>query len=72
MGDEIGQTTRWFYSLKEHTVVPEGHGKAKDLLGPYATPEEAAQALESFRSREEQIEAEDHAWRDPHGGEGTD
>ena len=38
--------------------------KAKDLLGPFPTAEEAANALEIIREREERKNAEDREWRD--------
>ena len=41
-----------------------GQSKAKDLLGPFPTEEEAANALETIREREERKEAEDREWRD--------
>lgn len=62
MGDDIGQTTKWFYNLTTGQVEPEGQSKAKDLLGPYPDPESAARALESLHAREERLEAEDREW----------
>ena len=64
MGDDIGQNTAFYYNLKTHAVEPEGQSKAKDLLGPYPTPEAAAAALESIREREQAKSAEDREWRD--------
>ena len=62
MSDEIGQNTAWYYCLKHRTVETEGECKATDRLGPYPSPEAAAGALESFKERENQLEAEDRAW----------
>lgn len=63
MGDEIGRNTAWFYCLKHQKVEREGECKATDRLGPYPTPEAAANALASVHDREERIEAEDRQWR---------
>ena len=64
MGDEIGQSTAFYYNIKTGQVEREGESKAKDLLGPFATAEEAANALEIIREREERKNAEDREWRD--------
>jgi hypothetical protein len=64
MGDEIGQSKGYYYNLITRQVEREGQSKAKDLLGPFATPQEAANALEIIREREERKEAEDREWRD--------
>ena len=64
MGDEIGQHTAFYYNIKTGSVEREGESKAKDLLGPFATSEEAANALETIRQREERKSAEDRDWRD--------
>jgi hypothetical protein len=72
MSDETGQNTSWYYNLSTGAVEPEGRSKAKDLLGPYPSPEAAAHALESFKEREDRLEAEDRAWAEGTGdGEGT-
>jgi len=62
MSDETGQNTEWYYNLRTGQVEQAGQSKAKDLLGPYPSPEAAAGALESFKEREQQLEAEDRAW----------
>jgi hypothetical protein len=64
MGDEIGQKTSYFYNITTGKVEREGESKAKDLLGPFPTAEEAANALEIIREREERKNAEDRQWRD--------
>lgn len=63
MGGEVGRTTEWYYCLKHHTVEVRENCQAKNRLGPYPSPEAASHALESVREREEQIDAEDRAWR---------
>ena len=64
MGDEIGQHTAFYYNITTKRVEREGESKAKDLLGPFPTAEEAANALEIIRLREERKSAEDREWRD--------
>jgi hypothetical protein len=62
MGDEIGQSKGWYFNIVTHEVEKEGQSKAKDLLGPFATREEAANALQIIRDREERKNAEDRSW----------
>ena len=64
MGDEIGQNTAFYYNIGTGKVEREGESKAKDLLGPFPTAEEAANALEIIKQREERKNAEDAQWRD--------
>jgi hypothetical protein len=63
MGDDIGQNTAFYYNLTTKQVEREGQSKAKDLLGPFPTEAEAANALEIIREREERKNAEDSDWR---------
>ena len=67
MSDETGQNTAWYYNVTTGQVEPEGQSKATDLLGPYPSQEAAANALQSFKEREDKLDAEDRAWAD--GGE---
>ena len=53
----------FYYNIGTGQVEREGESKAKDLLGPFATAEEAAKALDIVREREERKEAEDQQWR---------
>jgi hypothetical protein len=64
MGDEIGQNTAYYYNINTGKVEREGESKAKDLLGPFPTADEAANALEIIKQREERKNAEDRQWRD--------
>jgi hypothetical protein len=50
---------RWWYCLKHSTVEPEAGCKAKDRLGPFASREEAANALENVRRRNAEWDAQD-------------
>lgn len=52
----------WYYNVRTNTVVREGEAPSKDRLGPFSSREEAANALETIRKREERKSAEDAAW----------
>lgn len=54
----------FYYNIGTGQVEKEGESKAKDLLGPFPTAEEAANALEIIRQREQRKDAEDKQWRD--------
>ena len=64
MADETGEHTGFYYNLNSKQVEQWGQSKAKDLLGPFPTADEAANALETIRQREERKESEDREWRD--------
>ncbi len=57
---------QWYYSLKTHQVVRGDQEKAVDRLGPYATREEAAAALDEVKARNEANAAwdDDPKWKD--------
>jgi len=58
MSNEEGK--RWWYRLKSRTVEDDdGPTPGKDRLGPFATREEAARALETARRRNEEWDAKD-------------
>lgn len=46
-------TSEWYYCLKHKTVEPYAACKAEDRLGPYASPEAAAAALQHAAERNE-------------------
>lgn len=50
---------RWWYCLKHKAVEPDAGCRARDRLGPFPTPEQAAGALDRAKHRNEQWEAED-------------
>lgn len=54
---------QWYYSLKDHSVVRGDQVKAADRLGPYATREEAAKALDAVQQRNDQWD-NDPTWND--------
>jgi len=64
MADEIGEHPGFYYNIGTKQVEQWGNSKAKDLLGPFPTADEAANALEIIRQREERKESEDREWRD--------
>jgi len=56
---------RFWYNVKTGQVEDDDHrSRAKDLLGPYPTREEAARALEKVRERNEQWDEEDRRWEE--------
>ncbi len=63
MGDETGQSDGYYYNIKTKQVERWGKSKAKELLGPFDTADEAANALEIIREREARKQAEDAQWR---------
>ncbi|GAB3454018.1 SPOR domain-containing protein [Kineococcus endophyticus] len=53
-------STQWFYDTSTGQVQELEHkGQQKDLLGPYATREEAEQALERAKARTEENDRRD-------------
>ncbi len=55
----MDESHRWWYCLRHMTVEPDDGCPAKDRLGPYATREEAADALETVRRRNEEWDTKD-------------
>ena len=68
MAEEIDRRAGFYYNVNTRQVERWGQSPETDVLGPFATPEDAANALEIIRLREERKEAEDRAWQD--GGSG--
>jgi hypothetical protein len=51
---------RWWFSLKTRSVEDDdGPTPGKDRLGPFATREEAARALETVERRNEEWDSKD-------------
>jgi hypothetical protein len=63
-GPVMGQTQFWFNTRTGQVETDEDKGQGKDLMGPYASREEAANALASARERTEAWDEEDRRWRD--------
>jgi hypothetical protein len=61
-----GRPGEWYYCLKHRKVEEGPECPAKDRLGPYATNDEAAQAIEIARDRETAWR-EDPRWDDREG-----
>ncbi|MCS6710726.1 SPOR domain-containing protein [Brachybacterium sp. EF45031] len=54
--------TEFFYNLRTGQVEEGRQSQGPDLMGPYATREEAQQALATAEKRNESWDAEDAAW----------
>ena len=54
----------WYNTRTGQVETDVEKGQGKDLMGPYASREEAAQALESARRRTEAWDEEDRRWRE--------
>jgi hypothetical protein len=63
-GARMEQPQFWFNTRTGQVETNEDKSQSKDLLGPYPTKEEAAQALETARRRTEAWDEEDRRWRD--------
>ncbi|HEX6970018.1 MAG TPA: hypothetical protein VF174_14585 [Micromonosporaceae bacterium] len=60
-----GRRDRYFWCLRHQRVETDAHRcPAIELLGPYGSPEEAENALERVRQRNEEWDAEDTRWAD--------
>jgi hypothetical protein len=55
----MDEAPHWYYCLRHGTVEPDAGCPAKDRLGPYATAEEAAHALDRVRERNEDWEKQE-------------
>lgn len=54
--------TQYWWSLTHHRVEQGPGSPNAERLGPYATYEEAASAIERARRRTEEWDAEDRGW----------
>ncbi|WP_040480507.1 hypothetical protein [Longispora albida] len=59
-----GEPAQYYWCLRHHRVETDDGDLCPGAyrLGPYATAEEAATALERHQQREAQLEAEDARW----------
>ncbi|WP_134324469.1 hypothetical protein [Cumulibacter soli] len=55
---------KWWLRVADGKVIRAHEAKASERLGPYDTPEEAANGLAALHSREERLSEEDREWRD--------
>jgi hypothetical protein len=56
----MSEQKRWWYSLTRHAVEDDdGPTPGKDRLGPFATQDEAARALETVQRRNEEWDSQD-------------
>jgi hypothetical protein len=63
-GARMEQPQFWFNTRTGRVETNEDKSQSKDLLGPYPTAEEAAQALDIARRRTEAWDEEDRRWND--------
>lgn len=56
---DMDESHRWWFCLRHNVVEPEAGCAAKYRLGPYASHDEAARALETVRRRNEEWDAAD-------------
>jgi hypothetical protein len=59
----------WYYCIEHGTVEPKFGCRITDRIGPFATREEAAKALEKVEERNEVWDT-DPNWDDDYGDEG--
>ncbi|MFC9229840.1 hypothetical protein ACFTZI_12875 [Streptomyces decoyicus] len=59
----VGKPGEWFYCLEHRTVEEGPQCRAADRLGPYATRQEAEQAMETAHERNVEWET-DPKWHD--------
>ncbi|MDH2424643.1 hypothetical protein [Sphaerisporangium sp. TRM90804] len=55
---------QWWYCLKHMAVEPDKGCPNKDRLGPYATRDEAAAALQTAAARNKTWQESDKQWDD--------
>ena len=62
-GAGMEQRRFWYNTRTGQVETDEDKGQGQDLMGPYSSREEAAQALEIARHRTEEWDEEDRRWR---------
>jgi hypothetical protein len=55
---------RWYWCLRHKRVEPFDGCRSTTRLGPYATPEEAADYAEKVDERNRRWDAEDERWQE--------
>ncbi|MFI2608844.1 hypothetical protein [Kitasatospora sp. NPDC018619] len=66
-----GKPGEWFYCIRHNKVEEGPECPAKDRLGPYATPEEAARALRIADERNREWR-DDPRWNDQPKDDGAE
>ena len=67
----VGKPGEWYYCLHHRRVEEGPECPARNRFGPYASPEEAARALQTAREREEAWR-NDPRWRDDDADDDAD
>lgn len=52
----------YFFNITTSQVEEGRQSPGSELIGPYATPEEASKALETIAKRNEKLDEEDAVW----------
>jgi len=61
----MGERTQFWFNVRTRKVQTDwDKGQARELMGPYATAEEAEGALTSASRRTEEWDEQDRRWRD--------
>jgi hypothetical protein len=63
-GRRMEQPQFWFNTRTGQVESDDDKSQSKDLLGPYASREEASHALERARERTETWDEQDRRWRE--------
>lgn len=63
MSNDGQEQVEYFYNVRTHMVEKGRLSAWEDLMGPYASPEEAERALEIAKRRNDAWADEDAAWR---------
>lgn len=63
-GAAMEQAQFWFNTRTGQVESDEDKGQGKDLMGPYATRDEAARALDTAHGRTEAWDEQDRRWRE--------
>jgi len=69
MSDDTDGKTEYFFNTRTEMVEKGRQSSWEHLMGPYDTPEEAAQALEIARKKSKAWDDEDRTWRGDDGDE---
>lgn len=62
----------WFNTATGQVETDDDRGQAQDVMGPYASREEAAGALQAARARTEAWDRQDREWEGRGSSAGSD